>query len=167
MGHVVFAVIFYAVAVLVLVSAVAAAFLRNIIMAAFALFFTLLGMAGFYVLLGADFLAITQVVVYVGGILILLLFGVLLTHRSIETLKLETRGTYVFGIIGGVLLYGVLYYFLFSASWPSSHVSKIEPTTAGIGQLLLNKYLLPFEVSSVTLLIALIGAAYLVRRKDR
>jgi NADH-quinone oxidoreductase subunit J len=166
MGDVVFAVIFYAFAVMVLVSAIAAAFLRNIVMAAFALFFTLLGMAGFYVLLGADFLAITQVVVYVGGILILLLFGVLLTHRTIETLELETRGTYVLGILGGLLLYGVLHYFLFSASWPLPLVKPLEPTTAGIGQLLLNKYLLPFEVSSLTLLIALIGAAYLVRRRD-
>ncbi len=166
MGNVVFAIIFYALAVMVFVSAVAAAFLRNIVMAAFALFFTLLGMAGFYVLLGADFLAITQVVVYVGGILILLLFGVLLTHRSIETLELETRGTYVLGLLGGLLVYGVLHYFLFSASWPTALMKPLEPTTAGIGQLLLNKYLLPFEVSSVTLLIALIGAAYLVRRRD-
>jgi len=166
MENVVFAIIFYALAVMVLVSAIAAAFLRNIVMAAFALFFTLLGMAGFYVLLGADFLAITQVVVYVGGILILLLFGVLLTHRSIETLELETRGTYVLGLFGGLLVYGVLHYFLFSVSWPTPLLKPLEPTTAAIGQLLLNKYLLPFEVSSVTLLIALIGAAYLVRRRD-
>lgn len=166
MGQVVFTVVFYALAVMVLVSALAAAFVRNIVMAAFALFFTLLGMAGFYVLLGADFLAITQVVVYVGGILILLLFGVLLTHRTIETLELETRGTYVLGVVGGLLLYGVLHYFLFSTSWPVMGVTPLEPTTAGVGQLLLNKYLLPFELSSVTLLIALIGAAYLVRRRD-
>ncbi len=166
MGEVVFAIIFYALAVIVFVSAVAAAFLRNIVTAAFALFFTLLGMAGFYVLLGADFLAITQVVVYVGGILILLLFGVLLTHRSIETLELETRGTYLLGLLGGLLVYGVLHYFLFSVSWPTPLMKPLEPTTAAIGQLLLNKYLLPFEVSSVTLLIALIGAAYLVRRRD-
>jgi NADH-quinone oxidoreductase subunit J len=134
--------------------------------AAFALFFTLISMAGFYVLLGADFLAITQIVIYVGGILILLLFGVLLTHRTIETLRLETRKTYLWGGLAGILFYCVLLFLIFATHWKTAAETAMTPTTAPIGNMILNRYLLPFEFSSITLLIALIGAAYLVRRRD-
>ena len=75
---------FWLLTAVVLLSAAVAAFARSIVQAAYALFFTLLGMAGYYALLGSGFLAITQVIIYVGGILVLLMFGVLLTNRPLE-----------------------------------------------------------------------------------
>jgi NADH:ubiquinone oxidoreductase subunit 6 (subunit J) len=159
-------IIFYALAALTIISALFAAFESHIVHAAFALFFTLLSMAGFYVLLGADYLAITQIVIYVGGILVLLLIGVLLTRRLIETLELETRKTYLWGGLAGILFYCVLLFLIFSTHWKVATPPPPSPTTAPIGNLILNRYLLPFEFSSITLLIALIGAAYLVRRRD-
>ena len=167
MNEIIFSIAFYVTTFIVIVSAIAAVFARNIVIAAFGLFFTLLGMTGFYILLGADFLAITQVIVYVGGILILMLFGVLLTHRTIQTLSLDTLKTYIGGIIAGALLFAALLYIIINTNWPLSAPGDYTPTTEPIGGLLLSKYLLPFEISSVTLLIALIGAAYIVRRKER
>jgi NADH:ubiquinone oxidoreductase subunit 6 (subunit J) len=90
---------FILVSLLVIVSATVAAFARNIVNAAYSLFFTLLGMAGFYILLGSDFLAVTQVIVYVGGILVLLMFGVLLTNRTEQELQEDGK---LFGLAGVV-----------------------------------------------------------------
>ncbi len=157
---------FICVALLVIASAAVAAFARSIVNAAYSLFFTLLGMAGFYVLLGSDFLAITQIVVYVGGILVLLMFGVLLTNRSQEALMDDGK---LFGLAGGVaalFFFLVLAQIIFTANWGATVESEILPSTGGIGTNFLTTYVLPFEFSSVTLLVCLIGAAYMARRKE-
>lgn len=159
--------VFYATVLLVLISAAFSVFSRSVINAAFSLFFTLCGMAGFYFLLGADFLAIVQIIVYAGGILILLLFGVLLTHRTLEELQLESRLSYVAGILGGLVIYLILLFIISFSVWHQLPDKPLQPTTATIGKLLLTKYLLPFEISSITLLAALVGAAYLVRRREK
>ena len=75
------AIVFYVFAVVTVASAAVVVLARSLIYSAFALLFTFFGVAGLYVLLGADFLAATQLLVYVGGILVLLLFGVMLTHK--------------------------------------------------------------------------------------
>src|SRR3990172_7009771 len=77
-------VIFYFFAAITIASAAVVVFSRNIIYSAFALLFTFFGVAGIYVLLGADFIAVTQLLVYVGGILVLLVFGVMLTNRVVD-----------------------------------------------------------------------------------
>ena len=76
-------IIFYFFAVVTVGSAMVVVFSKNIVYSAFALLFTFFGVAGIYVLLNADFLAITQLLVYVGGILVLLLFGVMLTSNTV------------------------------------------------------------------------------------
>lgn len=157
---------FICVALTVIVSAAVAAFARNIVNAAYSLFFTLLGMAGFYVLLGSDFLAITQVVVYVGGILVLLMFGVLLTNRSMEELQQDGKLFGLAGVVAALFFLIVLAQIIFSSSWGTRVDSEILPSTTGIGNNLLTTYVLPFEFSSVTLLVCLIGAAYMARRKE-
>jgi NADH:ubiquinone oxidoreductase subunit 6 (subunit J) len=160
--------IFAVIATIVVISAFFAVFSRSIVRAAFSLFFTLLGMAGLFFLLGADFLAVTQIVIYVGGIMILLVFGISLTHRSLARLKIDSMSNYLVGGAIGLGLFTLLFvliHFSFSGTSPSE-LAVPEPTTAPIGQLLLTNYLLPFEFASITLLMALIAAAYLVRRKD-
>jgi len=151
----------------VLGSALGATFARSIVHAAFALFFTLLGMAGYYFLLGADFLGITQVIIYVGGILVLLLFGVLLTSRSLDQLQLRGRRSYIAAGLAGAALLALLLAAVVFGPWKSAQPAIPEQTAAPLGRLLLTDYLLAFEFSSVTLLAALIGAAYLVRRREK
>lgn len=159
---------FWCIALIVIASAAVAAFARSIVNAAYSLFFTLLGMAGFYVLLGSDFLAVTQVVVYIGGILVLLMFGVLLTNRSLETLHREEKLPYILGGIAAALFFFfVLAQIIYSSAWGVRSVIDAAPNTRGIGQGLLTTYVLPFEFSSITLLVCLIGAAYLARRKEQ
>ncbi len=159
--------VFYFFAALTVLSASVVVFSRSLIYSAFGLLFTFLGVAALYVFLGADFLAATQMMIYVGGILILLLFGVMLTHKLYD-LKLRAE---TFQFFPALLI--VLAFFLTLAgvmlrtTWRRAAQIQIMPTTAQIGQLFMNEYILPFEVSSVFLLVALIGAAMLVRRKPQ
>ena len=158
---------FWAVALLVVSSAAVAAFSKSIVNAAYSLFFTLLGMAGFYVILGSDFLAVTQVVVYIGGILVLLMFGVLLTNRSIESLYSRERGIFLWaGLAAALLFFVVLAQIIYTGAWGPRDQGLIVPNTRGIGEGLLTTYVLPFEFSSITLLVCLIGAAYMARRRE-
>ncbi|MCX7012977.1 MAG: NADH-quinone oxidoreductase subunit J [Candidatus Sumerlaeota bacterium] len=158
---------FIAITAVVIGSALAATFAKSIVHASFALFFTLLGMAGYYFLLGADFLGITQVIIYVGGILVLLLFGVLLTSRSLDQLQIRSRASYIAASAVGLAVLAMLWKAIIRGPW--QHVTPVVPqqTTQSLGRLLLTDYLLAFEFSSVTLLAALIGAAYIVRRREK
>ncbi|MEN6627080.1 MAG: NADH-quinone oxidoreductase subunit J [Candidatus Sumerlaeia bacterium] len=150
-------------------SAAAAAFARHIVQAAYALFFTLLGVAGYYALLGSSFLAITQVVIYVGGILVLLMFGVLLTNRPLQAKETGELGRYVIAIVaGGLLLLGALVNIIFNTAWKVTAGPALpRPETEAIGRMLLSNYLLPLELAGMLLLLCLLGAAYLVRRQER
>jgi NADH-quinone oxidoreductase subunit J len=159
-------IIFYFFAVLTIVSAVVVVLARNLIRSAFALLFTFIGVAALYVLLGADFLAATQMVIYVGGILVLLLFGIMLTHQLYDlNLKSETH-QFLPGLGIVLLVFIGLVALIARTHWHDGGQSQMVPTTAAIGNLLMKEYLLPFEVASVLLLIALIGAAMIVRRKS-
>lgn len=157
---------FVCITLLVVVSATVAAFARNIVNAAYSLFFTLIGMAGFYVLLGSDFLAVTQVIVYVGGILVLLMFGVLLTNRAQAELHEDSRLFWIGGAVAAVFFFVVLAPIILSAAWGPRVLTEPLPNTTGIGRGFLTNFVLPFEFSSVTLLVCLIGAAYMARRKE-
>ncbi len=159
-------IIFYFFAALTIASAAIVVFARSLIRSAFALLFTFFGVAALYAFLGADFLAATQMVIYVGGILVLLLFGVMLTHKLYD-LNLKTE-TYQFfpALLAVVAFFGVLVTFMLRTRWHISGQVPAAPTTAVIGDLLMKDYILPFEVASILLLIALIGAAMIVRRRS-
>ena len=159
------AVVFYALAALTLGSAAVCVLARSLIYSAFALLFTFFGVAGLYVLLGADFLAATQLLVYVGGILVLLLFGVMLTHKLYD-LDLRSEVTqFLPGLIIAIGLFLILTFTAFRTQWNLGPGRPPEPTTREIGQQFLGPYLLPFEAASILLLVALMGAAMIVRRK--
>lgn len=160
-----FDIFFYAFAVITVGSACVVVFSRNIIHSAFALLFTFFGVAGIYVLLHADFLAVTQILIYVGGILVLMLFGVMLTNQVVNVqISSGTLKTWPSRIIVAFLagyLAGVFY-----STWKdvTAPPPATETTTASLGEMLMTGYLLPFEIASVVLLIALIGAALIARR---
>lgn len=160
-------VIFYAVAAMVLGAALLVVLGRNLVHSAFALVAAFFGVAVFYVYLGADFLAGAQVLIYVGAILTLLLFGVMLTHRIVD-LNLRTGAVQIVpGALAAGLLFALLVGIIRSADWGAMDTGDPGPTSESIGRLLVGEYLLPFEIASVLLLIALMGAAMLVRRRPR
>ncbi|MGA7162207.1 MAG: NADH-quinone oxidoreductase subunit J [Bacteroidota bacterium] len=165
-----FDIIFYFFAFVTVVSAAVVVFSRNIIHSAFSLMFTFFGVAGLYVMLNADFLAVTQVLIYVGGILVLILFGVMLTTRVINV-EMKTGTMHIVpASILVALLAGTLCGIFWITDWPAQATSTIEvpPTTAvGIGKALMTTYLLPFEVASVVLLVAMLGAAMIARRERK
>ncbi len=160
-----FDIIFYVFAVVAVVSAGIVVFSRNVLYAAFSLVFTLFSVAAFYALLQADFLAVTQVLIYVGGILVLMLFGLMLTNN---VLSVDIKGG-VMNIVAALFITGTVAGSLagiFYATWSQTPVVALSATstTSTLGSMLMTTYLLPFEVASVVLLIALIGAAMIARR---
>jgi NADH-quinone oxidoreductase subunit J len=163
-----YTIIFYFFAVITLGSACIVVFSRNIVRAAFALLFAFFGVAGIYVFLLADFIAITQLLIYVGGIMVLILFGVMLTSHQIDVdAKTGTVQTLP-GILIAACVGGGLIWVFWITDWKvNSHLPIVETTASKIGELLLTKYFLPFEVASVVLLVALIGAAMIARREKK
>jgi NAD(P)H-quinone oxidoreductase subunit 6 len=164
-------VMFFLLAALALGSAGVVALSKNIIYSALALLGTFLGVAGLYITLSADFLAATQLLVYVGGTLTLILFAVMLTAR-IENLEVSNpkQGFWAaFALVPVVLL--VLGRVAAATSWGSNPLSSdpltSNPSTAKLGHAFLDGYLLPFEVGSVVLLAALVGSVVLARRAVR
>lgn len=163
-----FTLAFYIFALVTLVSGAVVVFSKNIIYSAFALLFTFFGVAGLYVLLMADFIAITQLMIYVGGILILLLFGVMLTTKVISVdMRTGTVQTLPAVLVVSALA-GVLVGVFWSTDWIVSPAAMgFEKTAPRIGEMLLSSYLLPFEIASVVLLVALVGAAMIARREKK
>jgi NADH-quinone oxidoreductase subunit J len=144
-------------------SAIVVALSRNVVYSAVALLFAFCGVAGLYVLLSADFLAATQLLVYVGGILILIMFAVFLSNRIVDVKLSNPVHFRIPALVGSLALFGVLASTAKAVARSITPVPVYKPTTAELGELLMTKYLLPFEVASVLLLAALIGAALLSR----
>lgn len=139
-------------------------FSKNIVHSAFALMFTLIGVAALYVLLYADFLAATQLLVYVGGILILILFGVMLTTQgdtfSFKTITVNLAPASVLSVAAAVLL---IYAFV-QTDWKIAESNVRDETVREMGMMLMGEYVLPFIVVGVLLLIAIIGAILMATR---
>ena len=156
--------LFILIAALVIASAFWVVFSPNLIHSAVSLLFTLFSTAGLYIFLYADFIAATQVVIYVGGILVLIIFGVMLTSK-IETPSIAASSKNQF--IGGMGAFGIFVIqagIIFNTQWNIGNVQSRDSTVATIGKLLLNEYLLPFEIVSILLLAALMAAELLSRR---
>ncbi|MBI2521446.1 MAG: NADH-quinone oxidoreductase subunit J [Bdellovibrio sp.] len=155
--------------------ALSVAFAKNLIHACVYLLFSLIGVAGLYLTLGAEFVAATQLVVYVGGVVVLLLFAIMLTggsnlHHVTSRFGLESTPlmgnlrTYIMGIVTALLLIAVLCNVLQGSISASAVVeSKFSSTVEQIGVKLVTDHILAFEISSVLLLGALVGAAIIAR----
>jgi NADH-quinone oxidoreductase subunit J len=158
--------IFYAVAALTVAGAAAVALSRNILYSALGLLASLLGAAGLYVFLSADFVAVAQVFIYIGGVLVLILFAVMLTNRIGEVNISNSSMGWVGGGILCALMLGLLLVVAFEVPWVL-RTSGGAPTTAPIGHALLQQWLLPFELASLILLATLIGAIIIARKEIR
>jgi NADH-quinone oxidoreductase subunit J len=167
------AVLFYAFALVTVASAVAIVVSRDIVRMAVGLLFALCGVAGLYFLLGAEFLAAVQLVVYVGGTLILIVFGVMLTARGpLVALQPKRAEVILTAVIAAVLLAAIVAAIPMrrGASGPALADRSLPPgryPVTLLGQLLLGDYLVPFEAVSVVLLVVMIGAAYLAKGRRR
>ena len=157
--------LFIALCGLIIGSAFMVATSPNLVHSAVSLLFTLFGIAAIYIYLYADFIAATQVVIYVGGILVLIIFGVMLTNKIENATITSKTHNKIPGIIFTVLLLFLQFYAIFNTKWLVNDNPPKDSTIMNIGELLLGKYLLPFEVVSILLLAALIGAAMLSRKK--
>ena len=136
--------------------------LREIVRAAVCLLFALVGVAGLFFLLNAEFLAAVQLVVYTGGILILIIFGVMLTSTAQGRRFEPAAGEVVVAGSAAVVLIATLTLVAVRTPWPASPAGTV-PTPAAdlLGQALLGDYVVPFEVASLLLLVVMVGAAYL------
>ncbi len=160
-------IVFLCIALLTTVPCLVVVFSRSVLYSAFALFFTFLGTSGLYFFLDAEFLAITQVVVYIGGVSVILLFSILLT-KNIDAIRKTNTMSRLRMALGGISVLFLFGSFLFSAAhtaWMVKQRNDYPATTIDtLGDLLLTKYLLPFEVVSVLLLAVLIGSLVIARR---
>ena len=160
--------------------AIAVAVTKNIMHSCIFLLGSLIGVAGLYATLGADFVAVTQIMVYVGGIVILMLFAVMLTggkdfvSRAQNLLGLApamgNKWTYGIGLLVGLvfLLTNVKLLMNISEAYPAKVIGNDFPSTvSAIGHLLVRDHILAFELSSVLLLGALVGAAIIARPRKQ
>ncbi len=158
-------VLFYVFAFLTVAGAAGVALSRNILYSAVGLLTALMGAAALYVFLSADFLAVTQLLVYIGGVLVLILFAVMLTNRITDVNVSNTS----LGVAGGaaVLLATapVLVFVAIGTPWAARVPPELAPTTREIGNAFLTRWLLPFELASLVLLATLIGAVVIARKE--
>ena len=160
--------LFYILAFLTLVFGflvIANPFSRNPVTSAMFLVLTIVSLAGLFVLLHAFFLAAVQVLVYAGAVMVLFLFVIMMLDLKAE----ERRKIKAFGVVGGVISVGAILAIFLSSLWNASLGAADSPAleggTVSLGKLLFTQYLLPFEIVSVLLLVAIVGVV-LLSRKD-
>ena len=160
-----FDIVFWILAVVAVAAAFAVVSLRNVFRAALSLVLLLIVVAGIYITLHADFLAVVQILVYVGAISILIIVGIMLTQDIGEG---NPTGRFrIPAIFVGFLLLITLAYSIGNTTWQISTLPPQEPTTALLGSKLFGQggFLLPIEISAVLLLTAILGAIVLLREK--
>ncbi|MEO6290672.1 MAG: NADH-quinone oxidoreductase subunit J [Ginsengibacter sp.] len=154
-------IIFYMLAALTLVSGLLAVSTRQIFRAAIFLLFTLIGVAGLYFWMQYEFIAAVQIVVYVGGITVLIIFSIFLTQQAGEKMAMQKIGRQIFSALAAFCGFALIMIQMFQHTFISTANTAIEPGVANIGTQMLSVnnggYALPFEVVSILLLAALIG----------
>ena len=151
-------IVFYLLAIAAIVSAIGTVTVPNVVHAALFLIISLLAVAGFYILLSSEFLALTQVLIYGGAVATIILFGLMLTRGGAALPVVSAGSQWPAGLLAaGVIMVGLLTAVL-DSDWPND-VDKVTLVPIDqIGRVLFRDWLLPFEVASVVLLVALIGA---------
>ncbi|SMO64542.1 NADH-quinone oxidoreductase subunit J family protein [Fodinibius sediminis] len=158
------AIVFYLFSIVTVGAAAIMVFSKNIVHSAFALMFSLAGIAVLYVLLYADFIAATQLLVYVGGILILILFGLMLTEQAVtQKFKAVTVNMLPASLLAAVTTVLLVYAYA-TTSWQMVMPEERSETVYDLGILLMSDYILPFIIAGVLLLIAIVGAILMSTR---
>jgi len=142
---------------------------RNLFHSAMFLMLSLAGVVGYYVLLDAGFLAAVQLLIYIGAIAILILFAIMLSRGLMAERQSQRNEQWWIALLVAVLTFVVLAVVLWQVDWPVADESALTSPTVAIsrlGQELLGPYVIPFEVASVLLLAALVGAVILARETE-
>lgn len=173
--------LFYILSAVAIGSAVLLVSMRNIARALFLFFMVLFSVAGLYVFALADFVAITQILVYVGGVLVLMLFAFMLSNKTVMA-QLQGGASQFFALpkwqavliavaFLGIQVYASLHFTAHEPAWittareSGTAIRPTDHTVQRIGVEVMTRYLLPFEIVSVLLMMALIGAAHLTRKE--
>jgi NADH:ubiquinone oxidoreductase subunit 6 (subunit J) len=156
---------FYAAAILGIIGGLLMVTQANMVRSALSLVLALASVALIFLLLSADFLAMVQLLVYVGAIMILMIFAIMLTPGQVELPALAERGQHLSAALVAVLIGGLAIYSVLVQPWSQRGVPLDQPTTVQIGRLLMgpNNYALPFEIASLLLTAAMIGAIVIAR----
>ncbi len=161
-------IIFYLLAAFTLLSAVLAVSTRQIFRAAIFLLFTLMGVAGLYFWMQYDFIAAVQIVVYVGGITVLIIFSIFLTQQAGDLLPKQKMGRQLFAALAAFCGFALVMLQVYQHSFIGNTTQALQPTVANIGNKMLgvddDGYALPFEVVSILLLAALVGCIVIALR---
>lgn len=164
-GGLIEALMFYTIAGVVLVSGLGICLSRSVVRMAVWLFGALGAVAVLYFLLAATFLGAIQLIVYVGGTLILLVFGIMLTSQS-PWVRYDVRGRELLAAGGVCVALAAVFIGLLQGTFGATEATEVHGATVhALGVELLTTYLVPFEVASVLLLVVMIGAAYLARQE--
>jgi len=161
-------IIFYLLSILTLVSGILSVTTRKIFRAAIFLLFSLIGIAGLYFWMQYEFIAAVQIVVYVGGITVLIIFSIFLTQQAGELLPQQNKKRVLFSLLATLCCFGLTLLQIFQHSFNKTLESTILPTMENIGNQMLglgdNGFSLPFEVVSILLLAAMIGCIVIALR---
>lgn len=158
-------IVFLVLSFVIVASALAVVTLKNIFHCALFLILCLFSVAGYYVLLHAEFIAVVQVLLYVGAVAVLMIFAIMLTSRLAgRNPQMSNESTFIGGFLAFVL-FVIIWVNLNSTFIKLSNTEPAQNSTWQIGRLLMTEFVLPFELVSVLLLAALIGAIVIARRE--
>jgi NADH-quinone oxidoreductase subunit J len=157
--------VFYALGFLLVTSSLLAATVRNIFHAAIYLIVALFSVAGFFILLQAEFLAAVQVLIYVGAVAVLMIFAVMLTSRITDA-RVQAQNSQVgVGAVVALVLFMVISFCVWSTNWEVSPLPMEVDNTRALGRMIMTKFVLPFEIVSVLLLAAMVGAIVIASKE--
>ena len=162
--------LFYVAAVLAVVSALVVVLARNVVIAALGLVGALVMVGGIFLIVHADFLALAQILIYATAVAILLMFGLMLTRRRLLSARAPDVLQRPLALLGGAGFLGVMVWVAFATPWfgPGGEPPPLQPVTAEeLGEALFVRWAVPFEIASLVLLVALIGAVVIARRERR
>lgn len=158
-------VLFTLMSIVAVASALGVVALKNPVYSAFSLVVNLVMVAGFFAMLDAHFLAVAQIIVYAGAIMVLFVFVIMLLNLKVETLSQRQTGLSIIGLVVGALFLALVVPIVehafrdFAVAQPS-----VEGTVKSVGHLLYSEYLYPFEIASVLIIAAIVGAVMLAKR---
>lgn len=160
-----YAALFYLISATAILSAGFMVYAKDLVRTAIALFVTMVSIAGLFTILNAEFLAAVQILIYAGAVTVLILFVIMITAKKIDKQPswFNAQADISLWVIS-ILLVGIIVALL-KAQWPTAQ-KVVEKSTGPLAQVLFNEYWLPFEVASLILLVALVGAIVLARRDE-
>jgi NADH:ubiquinone oxidoreductase subunit 6 (subunit J) len=164
MGH---AIAFYFFGTLAVVLSLAVILHRNIFKSATLLAGMLFCIAALFIALDAEFLAVVQVLIYIGAITVLIVFAIMLTSKINDTMRSQFNGQKLVAPVAALGVLGLIVSFVLKGGWVNEGAELLPQDLLGeIGRALVSKFILPFDIVSVLLLVALVGAMHIARHED-